>query len=680
MKRIKIHSLLLISFAMLLLGGGPLSAQGSDPIGEVTATWTAHSGFSDATLQIWYSVFLAEEGNAQDGGVYKNTQALSTKFTSLTVGSVYIYSVTVLGCTSSEAANIEADTRNPSCSEGAPGYADARVTASPSGEICAKAYSGPGYTGEISFSWAAHAADTQNPGAAIWYCVAGAYESIATTDTSATLQGLTTDSEYRWTVDAFSCVGDETMAAGTCTKLTPNRSHASGTATATAIVNGEATFTWDAHSFTDTSLQVWYWVGIQHPDTTIDWMKTQETSVTWPSLAAGFEYSILLDAYGCTAEEVSGFSDGDAPNCGEFVQLDDATWKVTATLIGGSSSGGTSDGDSSDDGDGSEIMGELSLSWDAHSFSDTSLQVWYWVTLRLPDSTQAYKKTQATSVTFTGLTVGEEYPYLLDAYGCTENEVSGFTEGNAPNCAEFMQLDDNTWTGTAVRSSGRRQQSSGSSSRSSSSSSSSAALPSAPSAPAAAIIDHSVTVSGSANYQPVTGAGIGNAAVLAQGVVAATDVWGYVPAGTRVCFIARSGSGVAFLDANTAPRALSWLNASIIGADTCVQIPGAGTVVLVGPAAAPPAPAPVQAQPSTAAVAAGAPPPPGESPSNSLCLIKLTDTLFLRLAPGGEIIGLVWLNSEVPVYEIVGEWYLVEFEGQLGYISRHSRQVLQGSC
>ena len=62
------------------------------------------------------------------------------------------------------------------------------------------------------------------------------------------------------------------------------------------------------------------------------------------------------------------------------------------------------------------------------------------------------------------------------------------------------------------------------------------------------------------------------------------------------------------------------------------------------------------------------------------CLIKLVETLFLRADPAGEIIGLVWLNSEVPAFEINGFWYKVEFEGKTGYISRYHRKVLRGGC
>lgn len=143
-------------------------------------------------------------------------------------------------------------------------------------------------------------------------------------------------------------------------------------------------------------------------------------------------------------------------------------------------------------------------------------------------------------------------------------------------------------------------------------------------------VDHSVAVTDSANSQPVT------------------------------------GSGVMFLDASTAPRALSWLDHYRIGGDTCVDLPGADTVVLVGQGGPPP---PTEAAPPAVPVS----PQP-------ICQIKLTETLFLRAQPAGEIIGLVWLFSETPVFATEGHWYLIEFEGRAGYISRYHRQVLWGSC
>lgn len=180
-----------------------------------------------------------------------------------------------------------------------------------------------------------------------------------------------------------------------------------------------------------------------------------------------------------------------------------------------------------------------------------------------------------------------------------------------------------------------------------------------------------MTVSGGANFQALTASGIGNGAVIAQGVVSATDVWGVVPPGTRVCFINRAGSGVMFLNAATSPRMLSWLPHHLVGSDTCVDLPGAGTVVLVGGAA-----------PFTAVAPEPVEPVATEPPQTqvSICQIKLQETLRLRETPGGRIIRLVWLYSEVPVFAVDGDWYLVEFRGLKGWISSKYRRVLDGDC
>lgn len=82
-------------------------------------------------------------------------------------------------------------------------------------------------------------------------------------------------------------------------------------------------------------------------------------------------------------------------------------------------------------------------------------------------------------------------------------------------------------------------------------------------------------------------AAIGNADVLAQGVIHAVDVFGMAGGGGFVAFnnpieVCLQGSGrFLFLDAATSPRALSQLPAVGEGGYTCASVPGAGTVVLV---------------------------------------------------------------------------------------------------
>ncbi len=151
-----------------------------------------------------------------------------------------------------------------------------------------------------------------------------------------------------------------------------------------------------------------------------------------------------------------------------------------------------------------------------------------------------------------------------------------------------------------------------------------------------------------------------------RGFIDAVDVWSYVNGGIEVCF--RSGGWLVFLDAAYAPRMSSELAQFTRDGMTCGAIDRAGTVVLLrdAPPSAP--------QPEGDAL------PTFDSIAQADCQIKLVETLFLRAEPAGEIIGLVWLNSEVPVFEISGDWYRTEFEGQAGYISRFYRRVLRGGC
>jgi predicted outer membrane repeat protein len=82
----------------------------------------------------------------------------------------------------------------------------------------------------------------------------------------------------------------------------------------------------------------------------------------------------------------------------------------------------------------------------------------------------------------------------------------------------------------------------------------------------------------------VNGGQIGNAEVLARGVIAAIDVFspdGSPIAGTRICL---RGTGILlFLDGRTSPRALEVLEAVQDAGMTCGVLPAAGTVVLVTP-------------------------------------------------------------------------------------------------
>lgn len=169
---------------------------------------------------------------------------------------------------------------------------------------------------------------------------------------------------------------------------------------------------------------------------------------------------------------------------------------------------------------------------------------------------------------------------------------------------------------------------------------------------------------------------IGKTNLVQRGFIDAVDVWSYVNGGLEVCF--RNSGWLVFLDATYLQRKVMELEHYHRDGMTCGTIDRIGTVVLLE------RPAPQAAALQTE------PPAPSEAPDVALpafepiplndCQIKLVQTLFLRAAPAGEIIGLVWLNSEVPAFEINGYWYRIEFEGKTGYISRYHRKVLRGGC
>ena len=160
-----------------------------------------------------------------------------------------------------------------------------------------------------------------------------------------------------------------------------------------------------------------------------------------------------------------------------------------------------------------------------------------------------------------------------------------------------------------------------------------------------------------------------NPELQARGFIDAVDVWSYVNGGIEVCF--RNSGWLAFLDAGYVPRMAMELAPFHRDGMTCGAIDRAGTVVLLRNAA--PSAAPQEGDaPDTLPTFAAIP--------LADCQVKLQETLFLRDAPGGEIIGLVWLYSEVPVFEVSGDWYRTEFEGQSGYISRRFSRVLRGGC
>ncbi|MCY4144990.1 MAG: SH3 domain-containing protein [Chloroflexi bacterium] len=145
--------------------------------------------------------------------------------------------------------------------------------------------------------------------------------------------------------------------------------------------------------------------------------------------------------------------------------------------------------------------------------------------------------------------------------------------------------------------------------------------------------------------------GVGNSAVIDAGLLDAVDIWGNVQPGVQVCF-PRLGA-VMFLDAATAPRALSRLDSTAVDNTVCVAIASAGTVALVHgqPTHAAPKPKPKPAQPAA-------------------CTIVTTGNLVLRDRPSlsGARLGYVPRGAQATRLAQRANWHQVERQGQTGWL------------
>lgn len=164
--------------------------------------------------------------------------------------------------------------------------------------------------------------------------------------------------------------------------------------------------------------------------------------------------------------------------------------------------------------------------------------------------------------------------------------------------------------------------------------------------------------------QRLGAAGVGNDALMAQGVLDAVDVWAHVDSEVRVCF--RQQGRLKFLDAATAPRQVSDLAAEYVDGSTCGRINRVGTVVLL-PGGAP--------QGSAAGSGDGEPPIATTSVgSTTICELETNALLSLRAGPSISYSRLLSMpaGSGFIARARIGDWYMVNFEGQWGWSSaRH---------
>jgi len=160
----------------------------------------------------------------------------------------------------------------------------------------------------------------------------------------------------------------------------------------------------------------------------------------------------------------------------------------------------------------------------------------------------------------------------------------------------------------------------------------------------------------------VGAAGVGDAKLIAQGIVDALDVYGWVDVPMQVCF--RSQGRLKFLDASTAPRTVSDLAVERIDGMTCGQIDRVGTVVLL--------PGSDSAQ-ETAVVASDSPPAPAATgpSSTTSCQLETTGYLSLRAGPSVNYSRLLSMpnGTRLVARARIGDWFMVNYKGQLGWAS-----------
>ena len=188
-------------------------------------------------------------------------------------------------------------------------------------------------------------------------------------------------------------------------------------------------------------------------------------------------------------------------------------------------------------------------------------------------------------------------------------------------------------------------------------------------------LPESIVVSGTVKgtqCQQVRERGIGIAALITQGVLDAVDVWGIVEAGLQVCF--RGQGRLKFLDAATAPRAVSDLPAQASNGTTCAILDRTGTVVLMRGTA--PSPTTIESSAQTEPATTNEKQPALEFPqARSLvdCPVTTGDILNLRQGPGldYEIISEIPYQTRLTASARAGEWYQVEYAGDAGWISTY---------
>ena len=169
-----------------------------------------------------------------------------------------------------------------------------------------------------------------------------------------------------------------------------------------------------------------------------------------------------------------------------------------------------------------------------------------------------------------------------------------------------------------------------------------------------------------AQGQQVDAQGVGNQAIIDQGLLDAIDMWGYITPGIEVCF-AQHGR-MMLLDAAYSPRQPMPLAAYQRDGMTCASIDRAGTVVLLRSAE------PLPEEPIQMTNHDAVSQPLGN------CMVQLLYELNFRDAPAGQhIIQVLPAHILLTAFSYHEGWFKVDYHGQRGWVSADYVQA-QGDC
>ncbi len=148
--------------------------------------------------------------------------------------------------------------------------------------------------------------------------------------------------------------------------------------------------------------------------------------------------------------------------------------------------------------------------------------------------------------------------------------------------------------------------------------------------------------------------GVGNQAVIDQGLLDAVDLWGYVTPGIEVCF--EQVGRTVLLDAASSPRQVLDLPAYSRAGMTCANIDRAGTVALLQSDIAPPPLVESVSHPASQVLLG--------------CEVKPWDLLNYRESPpDGAIIGVTSTRDWLPASEKLHGYFKVRLWDTEGWIS-----------